>query len=119
MESEQAHPARRMDGVCMRMMALFGDPGRNVMDRDDPVEDHNDHENKQSKSEVVQEGIANHFTPLHFRGGFGSEGGYPIKRGQNRFVPVNGENQKLASGARGRGSHNPRPRKYETHPYRG
>jgi len=57
MESEQAHPARRMDGVCMRMMALFGDFGRNVMDRDDPVEDHNDDENKQSKSEVVQEGI--------------------------------------------------------------
>jgi hypothetical protein len=49
-----------MDGVCMRMMALFGDFGRNVMDRDDPVEDHNDDENKQSKSEVVQEGIADH-----------------------------------------------------------
>jgi hypothetical protein len=35
------------------------------MDRDDPVEDHNDHENKQSQCEVVQEWIANHFiTPL-------------------------------------------------------
>jgi len=29
--------------------------------RDDPVEDHNGHENKQSKSEVVQEGIPYHF----------------------------------------------------------
>jgi hypothetical protein len=34
------------------------------MDRDDPVKHHNDHENKQSEREVVQEWIVYHFTPL-------------------------------------------------------
>jgi hypothetical protein len=34
------------------------------MDSDDPIEDHNDHENKQSECEVVQEWIVYHFTPL-------------------------------------------------------
>jgi hypothetical protein len=42
----------------MRMMALFGDLCRNVMDRDDAVEDHNDDKNKQSEREIVQEWIA-------------------------------------------------------------
>jgi hypothetical protein len=46
------------------MMARFGNPCRNVMDSDDPIEDHNDHENKQSECEVVQEWIVYHFTPL-------------------------------------------------------
>jgi len=36
MEREQADPACRLDGICMRMMALFRDPGRNIVDRDDP-----------------------------------------------------------------------------------
>jgi hypothetical protein len=42
------------------MMASFSDLGRNVMDRDDPVEDHNDNKDKQSEGEVIQEWIAKH-----------------------------------------------------------
>jgi hypothetical protein len=42
------------------MMALFRDPGRNVMDRDDPVEDHDHDKNKQAKSKVVQKWVAYH-----------------------------------------------------------
>jgi hypothetical protein len=64
MEGEQADPACRVNSVRVRMMARFGNPGRNVMDSDDPIEDHNDHENKQSECEVVQEWIVYHFTPL-------------------------------------------------------
>ena len=66
MESEQAYPACRMDRICVRMMAPFRDPGRNVVDRDDPVEDHNNNEDKQPEGEVIQEWIPNHF-PLRFR----------------------------------------------------
>src|SRR5215813_14936663 len=63
MEGEQDDPACRVNSISVRMMALFCDPGRNVMDRDDPVEDHDHDKNKKSESKVVQEGIANHFRP--------------------------------------------------------
>src|SRR5262249_6165543 len=65
MESEQADPACRVDSVCVRMMARFGDLRGNVMDRDDAVKDHNGNKDKQSEGEVVREWIANHF-PLPF-----------------------------------------------------
>jgi hypothetical protein len=47
-----------MDSILVGMMPRFGDPGRYVMDRDDPVEDRHDHENEQSECEPVQEWIA-------------------------------------------------------------
>ena len=49
-----------MDGVCVRMMALFGDLCRNVMDRNDTVKYHYDHKNQQAEGEVVQEWIVKH-----------------------------------------------------------
>jgi hypothetical protein len=50
------------------MMARFGNLGRNVMDRDDPVEDHNDNKDKQSEGEAIQEWIAYHcHTPLRMQ----------------------------------------------------
>jgi hypothetical protein len=65
------------------MMASLSDLGRNVMDRDDPVEDHNDNKDKQSEGEIIQEWIANHF-PLPF--GFRNFASYRIEIGQTRFV---------------------------------
>jgi hypothetical protein len=42
------------------MMPRLSDLGRNVMDRDDPVEDHDNDKTKQSECEIVQEWIAYH-----------------------------------------------------------
>src|SRR5262249_8887552 len=61
MKSEQADPACGVNRIDMRMMPLFGNLRRNVVDRDDAVEYHDHHENKQTEREVVQEWIADHF----------------------------------------------------------
>ena len=58
--------------------ACVSDPRWNVMDRDDPVEDHNDDKNKQSESKVIQEGIAQ---PIQ-NGNFASGPGTSIEIGQ-------------------------------------
>jgi len=52
------------------------------MDRDDPVEDHNDDKNKQSESKVIQEGIAHHLSQSIQNGNFASGPGTSIEIGQ-------------------------------------
>jgi hypothetical protein len=44
----------------MGVMARLRNLGRDVVDRDDAVKQHHDHETKQTKREVVQEWIAYH-----------------------------------------------------------
>jgi hypothetical protein len=71
MEREKTNPASRVYSIYVRMMTLLSDPSRDIVDRNDPVEDHNDHEDEQTKCEVVQEWIAYHYrTPLSTK--FGS-----------------------------------------------
>src|SRR5262245_46590652 len=53
---KRTDPARCVDSVYVGMRACFSDPGWNVMDRDVPVEDHNDDNNKQSESKVIRKG---------------------------------------------------------------
>jgi len=48
-QQEEADPTGGMDCVLMRVMAAMGDLGRNVVDRDDAVEQHDDHENQEAK----------------------------------------------------------------------
>jgi hypothetical protein len=47
-----------MDRVLVGMMARLGDLGRDVVDRDDAVEQHHHHEQQQEQREIVQERIA-------------------------------------------------------------
>jgi hypothetical protein len=42
-----------MDCVLMRMVALFCDHVRNIVDRDNAIEQHNDHEQQQKQREIV------------------------------------------------------------------
>jgi hypothetical protein len=44
----------------MGVMARLCNLGRDVVDRDDAVKQHHDHETEQTKREVVQEWIAYH-----------------------------------------------------------
>src|SRR6185312_14686189 len=60
-QGEQAYPTRGVDRILVRMIAGFRNKIRNVMDRDDSVEERDDYENQQAKREVVKERIANHF----------------------------------------------------------
>src|SRR5215470_14183508 len=62
--------------------ACVSDPRWNVMDRDDPVEDHKDDKNKQSESKVIQEGIAHHLSQPIQNGNFASGPGTSIEIGQ-------------------------------------
>jgi hypothetical protein len=46
-----------MDGVLMRVMARMGDPGRNVVDRDDAVEQHDHDKEQQAQREIIEERV--------------------------------------------------------------
>jgi hypothetical protein len=60
MKREQAYPARRVDRVCVGMMALFGYMCRNVVDGDNSIEDHHNHKAEYAKREVVEKRVAYH-----------------------------------------------------------
>src|SRR5262249_43377580 len=72
MKGEQAYPARGVDGVCVRMMTRFSDPGGNVMDRDDPVENHCDHKAEKTKGKVIEERVAYHLCSTFTRADYSS-----------------------------------------------
>lgn len=63
MQREQAHPARSMNGVLVRMVSRFRDFGWYVMDCDKAVEKHHDHEDQQAQREIVQERVADRLAP--------------------------------------------------------
>jgi hypothetical protein len=50
--------AGRVDRVRMGMMARLRDLRRDVVDRDDAVEQHHDHEDQQTKRKIIQKRIA-------------------------------------------------------------
>lgn len=54
MQREQADPAGRMDRILMRMIAVDGDFVRNVMQHDDPVEQHETDKHQQTQREVIE-----------------------------------------------------------------
>ena len=58
MQREQAHPSGGVDRVLVGMMARLRDLRRNVVDRDDAVEQHHDHEKQQKQREIVEKRIA-------------------------------------------------------------
>ena len=53
MKREQTDPARRMDRILMRMVAVLCDLVGHVVDRDDPVEQGDHDENEQPERKVV------------------------------------------------------------------
>src|SRR5215472_16421478 len=79
MKGEQAYPARGVDGVCVRMMTLFRNLCRNVMNRNDPVEDHCDHKAEKTQGKVIEERVAYHFcsTPYSTEATNGKENQVP------------------------------------------
>src|SRR6516164_11206409 len=56
-QHEQADPTGGMDRVFVRMMTRMGDLGRNVVDRYDAVDQHDDHEKQQAKRKVIEEWV--------------------------------------------------------------
>src|SRR5215468_11267874 len=80
--SKRTDPARCVEQCLRGDEACVSDPRWNVMDRDDPVEDHNDDKNKQSESKVIQEGIAHHLSQPIQNGNFASGPGTSIEIGQ-------------------------------------
>src|SRR6185312_16474092 len=52
-----------MDCIGMRVMALFCDPCRDVVNRDDPVEDRDADEDQQPEREIAQERVPDHLAP--------------------------------------------------------
>jgi hypothetical protein len=56
-QHEQADPAGSVDGVLVRMMTRMRDPSRNVVDRDDALDQHDHHEKQQAQCEIIQEWI--------------------------------------------------------------
>jgi hypothetical protein len=63
-QCEQAHPPGGVDRILVGMMTALGDLGRDIVDRDDAVEQHHNHENQQEKREIVQKRIAHERQPL-------------------------------------------------------
>ena len=57
MEREEAHPASRVDGILMRVIAMLRDFVRHVVDRDDAVEQRDEHKNEEAQREVVEERV--------------------------------------------------------------
>src|SRR5690349_19460569 len=57
MQCEEAHPSCGVDRVLVWVVARLGDQIRNVMDCDDAVEQHHNHKEENSESEVVQERV--------------------------------------------------------------
>ena len=53
-QQEKADPTGGMDCVLVRVMAAMGDLGRNVVDRDDAVEQHDHHKKQQTERDIVQ-----------------------------------------------------------------
>src|SRR6516165_2159117 len=56
-QHEQADPPRSMDRVLVGVMTRMSDLGRNVVDRDDAVDQHDDHEKQQAKRKVIKEWV--------------------------------------------------------------
>jgi len=60
MQREKTDPSCGVYRVLVRMIARFGDIVRYVVDRDDPVEQHNDDEDQYAQREIIEIGIIDH-----------------------------------------------------------
>src|SRR5215212_3086733 len=58
MQREEADPSGGMNGVLVRVVSAFRNQVRNIVDRDDAVEQHHDHEDQDEEREVIQERVA-------------------------------------------------------------
>jgi hypothetical protein len=57
-----------MDCVLVGMVALFCDRVRDIVDRDNAVEQHHDHEQQQKQREIVQKRVTHDPSTLSLRG---------------------------------------------------
>ena len=57
MEREEAHPAGSVDGILVRVIAMLREFVGHVMDRDDAVEERDEHKNEEAQREVVEERV--------------------------------------------------------------
>ena len=57
MERKEAHPTGSVDRVLVRVIAMLGEFVRHVVDRDDAVEERDEHKNEEAEREVVQERV--------------------------------------------------------------
>ena len=56
-EREEAHPTGSVDRVLVRVIAMLREFVRHVMDRDNAVEERDEHKNEEAEGEVVQERV--------------------------------------------------------------
>src|SRR5882672_12071709 len=54
-KGQQAHPAGSMDGVLVGMVAVTRDFIGDVVDRDNPVENRDEHHDQETESKVIEE----------------------------------------------------------------
>ena len=56
-QREEAHPPSSVDGILMRMTTVLRDLVGHVVDRDDAVEERDEHEKQEAEREVIEEGV--------------------------------------------------------------
>src|SRR3954466_11614281 len=56
-QREEAHPPGSVDGILMRITTVLRDLVGHVVDRDDAVEERDEHKNEETEREVIEERV--------------------------------------------------------------